>query len=1205
MALRARLTILVAAVWILGTPGTPAAIQADRRPQPDFDVRAGRPPAAPLPLAVEQRGRAAGRRVRLDRDTGAVRVLEDANLGGPPRATAATLRGILASNARLLGLLPSDLSSLTPVRDYTSGSTGLRHVTFTQSVDGIPVFDSAITMHLGTDGTIVRITSNAARTDGRSGPAILTAEAAMQAVASDLGRSTPGTTASLAWLPVEGRLTLAWHVVAPVSADEIYDELVSAASGEVLLRRNRVRFAQSSGRVAQSDAMLRLDPRQPDAMPLGSGGCPPAVNFLLRSLDAPFRDSATVVANTGRLQGNNVHVYRGAAPNESAAGTYDGTQWVFDFPFNTQGSAETGLFFGLNFVHDFFYDLGFDEAAGNFQQDNFGRGGLGGDVLKANARASGRNNANFTFAPDGTSPTINMFLWDGTGCWAQDVDGDGTLDLDGDYDFDIVIHEFHHGVSLRLNTSFTGDEAGAIGEGGGDFFAYSVSGNPSLAEYAAPPEGIRSVNAKGYADWSCLLGIICEVHDNGEIWANVLWDVRERFGLDLVRGSEAAAINEVHQLYVDALKLSPPSPTMLDMRDAMLQADALRNAGTPSANFCRIWEPFAARGMGVNATDTQDNGFNQVVAGYGVPAGCQPPPAPPTVTVTATTPSASEAGPVNGVFTITRSDISQTALIVNYSVGGTATPGTDYVALSGSVAIPAGAAGATVTVVPIDDTALENNETVVLALRPVSSYVVGTPSSATVTIASDDVAPDLVETALTVPRVGGSLATLSVNDTAKNQGTGASTTSTTYFYLSQNLALDTADAMIGSRSVPALAVGETSSGTATVTLPDGLAAGTYYVFAKADGPGSVVETLETNNTRWASILIGPDLVVTALTAPSAAGAGATIAVSDTTANQGGGLAPASTTRFYLSTNYTLDAGDVALESRAVPALDQGASSPFTTNVTVPAGTPTGTYYFMAKSDAGDAVPESSEANNVRYVLMRIGGDLYVSALSVPARAAAGDTIAVTDTTKNIGAGAVNASTTAFYLSANLSLDASDVRLQPDRDVPPLAAGAYSAVTTAVTLPPVAAGTWYVLANADDAGVVPEVQETNNLRWGTLMVGPDLTVSTVVAPTTAVAGATIAVTDTVKNAGAAGAGPSITRYYLSTNASLDAGDRLLDGTRSVPAIGGGLSNTGSASVVIPAGLTGTWYLFAVADDTGLVAEASETNNKSYARAMQIQ
>ena len=110
-------------------------------------------------------------------------------------------------------------------------------------------------------------------------------------------------------------------------------------------------------------------------------------------------------------------------------------------------------------------------------------------------------------------------------------------------------------------------------------------------------------------------GHLLRVHANGEIWANVLWEVRERFRRDLVRGSEAAAINEAHQLYIDALELSPPAPTMLDMRDAMLLADELRQPGMPqSPQFCALWESFAGRGMGVNATDTADNGLNRVTA---------------------------------------------------------------------------------------------------------------------------------------------------------------------------------------------------------------------------------------------------------------------------------------------------------------------------------------------------------------------------------------------------------------------------------------------------------------------------------------------------------------------------------------------------------------------------------------------------------------
>jgi hypothetical protein len=75
----------------------------------------------------------------------------------------------------------------------------------------------------------------------------------------------------------------------------------------------------------------------------------------------------------------------------------------------------------------------------------------------------------------------------------------------------------------------------------------------------------------------------------------------------------------------------------------------------------------------------------------------------PTINVTATDSAASESGPENGTFTITRTGSSGN-LTVFYSVSGSATSGSDYSAISTSVAIPNGSTSATVTVVPIDDT---------------------------------------------------------------------------------------------------------------------------------------------------------------------------------------------------------------------------------------------------------------------------------------------------------------------------------------------------------------------------------------------------------------------------------------------------------------------------------------------------------------------
>ncbi len=1093
-------------------------------------------------------------------------------------------------------------------------------MTFAQSFDGIPVFDGTVSVHIDSTGEVVRVTSSAARGEGRVRAPKLTAEDAATVAAGDVAPGAPfapvrvgsstgsgvarfargsflqDVTTSLVWFAMDGGARLAWHVeLEPDGVPQFYDVLVDAETGELLLRRNRVLDANGTGRVVQSTSTQAIDPRLPDAMPVGAAACPPPTNHEVRDLTAPFRDPATVLSDSGLLSGNNVHVFRGDTVTEGALGTFDGTNWSFDFPFNSAESAETALFFALNFAHDFFYDLGFDEAAGNFQANNFARGGVGGDPIAAIARAGGRNNASFQKAREGSSPIIRMFLWDGTGCWSEDVDGDGLQDIDGDFDTDIVLHEFHHGVSHRLNTSFNGNEAGAIGEGGSDFFAYSINNNTLLAEYARPG-GLRSVNDKTYNDWTCANGFFCEVHDNGEIWVNVLWDIRERFRVDLVRGSEAAAINESHQLYIDGLKLSPPLPTMLDLRDAMLQADALRNPGSPqSANFCALWESFAARAMGVNATDTADNGFNRVGANFDVPAGCNAVPGLPPVTLSVSDATATEAGTTSGVFTISRQEASDTA-VVNFTLTGTAARGTDYVSSPLTATIPAGALSVDVPIVPIDDAALEPNETVIMTLRSGPGYIVGTPSVGTVTIVSEDVAPDFTVTALTVPAIGGAGLTLTVSDTTKNQGTGASGASTTLFYLSVDAAINAGDSIIGTRPVPGLAIGASDTATTTLTVPETTGSGSFWVIAKADGLEVISESGETNNTRIALVRIGPDLTVSALTAPASAGPGTSILVSDTTKNVGAGAATASSsTRFYLSANFTIDSGDYALEAHGVGPLAPDGSTATTTTVTIPMDVPTGTFYLYAVSDDGNAITEPLETNNTRFVMLRVGPDLFISAMTAPTRASAGATIAVTDTTKNIGGGGAGSSTIGFYLSANLTLDAGDFRVAGTRAVGPLDAGASSLGTTTLVLPAVLPGTWFLMANADDTYTVAETQEINNVRYTTVYIGPDLSVSTMNAPVSVVAGTTMTITDTVRNYGVDPAAPSTTRYYLSLNGALDASDIQLDAERTVPALGVNGFSTGSVTVHVPTGISGSYFLLAVADAAGVVAESSELNN----------
>jgi extracellular elastinolytic metalloproteinase len=90
------------------------------------------------------------------------------------------------------------------------------------------------------------------------------------------------------------------------------------------------------------------------------------------------------------------------------------------------------LFYANNMIHDVLHRYGFDEEAGNFQVNNYGRGGTGGDAVNAEAAdGGGINNANFsTPALDGGAPRMQMFLWPGNPLGPQNqvvVDGVGTF----------------------------------------------------------------------------------------------------------------------------------------------------------------------------------------------------------------------------------------------------------------------------------------------------------------------------------------------------------------------------------------------------------------------------------------------------------------------------------------------------------------------------------------------------------------------------------------------------------------------------------------------------------------------------------------------------------------------------------------------------------------------------------------------------------
>lgn len=314
----------------------------------------------------------------------------------------------------------------------------------------------------------------------------------------------------------------------------------------------------------------------------------------------------------------------------------------------------TNLFFQTNRFHDRMYAYGFTEAARNFQTNNFGRGGAGNDHVLAEAQDGAtekctplscpRNNANFATPPDGQSGRCQMYIWDAP-----------TPDRDGDLDMDIIFHELGHGVNGRLHGNaggLAGNAGGGMNEGWADFISrgmladaaedpngvypmgayatYQMStcgtwgSNPAASYYYGirnyPYAPIANVGANGkphnpltleyvdpgktryaalegaFAD-SCAIGNTAnQVHNVGNVWATALNEVRAKivgqFGFPT--GNDRMML-----LVIDGMKLNPTNPTLIQARDSIIEADRL---GFSCASEQQIWEGFAARGWGFNAS---------------------------------------------------------------------------------------------------------------------------------------------------------------------------------------------------------------------------------------------------------------------------------------------------------------------------------------------------------------------------------------------------------------------------------------------------------------------------------------------------------------------------------------------------------------------------------------------------------------------------
>ena len=254
--------------------------------------------------------------------------------------------------------------------------------------------------------------------------------------------------------------------------------------------------------------------------------------------------------------------------------------------------------------------------------------------MKSEAQdGSGVNNANFTVAPDGSSPKIQMFLWTLT-----------DPALDGDFDSGIIVHEYGHGISTRLvggpsNVSCLSNSQ-QPGEGLSDWWALAYTARPgdqatdprTIGTYVLgePTDGF-GIRTQSYTTdpsfnthtYESIQGMAIP-HGVGEVWGQAAWEVywalvgAHGFDPDLANAAGGAG-NQRMMLYVnEGLKNTACSPTFTDVRDGIIQA-AIDNYG--GEDVCRLWDGFANFGLGIDAV-SGDPESTSPTNGFQVPASC-------------------------------------------------------------------------------------------------------------------------------------------------------------------------------------------------------------------------------------------------------------------------------------------------------------------------------------------------------------------------------------------------------------------------------------------------------------------------------------------------------------------------------------------------------------------------------------------------------
>ena len=582
----------------------------------------------------------------------------------------------VAERAAALGAAEgADADALVVTDAHADPSTGLTFVYLAQTIGGVPVDVGRVVVGLGQDGAPFHVAGAlvpgvaAARPQA---PALSAAEAGVAAARA----AAPGTAADgtdlVYVVEVEGRLRLAWRVLLPETAEadgpHRWRVDVDATTGAEIARTDLVlREGISEGDTPLSPvvpAAAPFLPERPSPVPLVPSAVAGSYRVYALPTESPAHagdpaaDLRTLAADPHDAlaspygwhdtdgvagpehtitRGNNVNAEPGPTMTPPRTPPDGGPGLAFDFPFDPAlappanlDAGVTNAFYWLNVAHDVLYQYGFTEAAGNFQQNTYGRGGLGGDAVLAYVQDPFlTNGGTFGITPEGVSPTMRIGPWTYT-----------APPRDIAFDASVVVHEYAHGLSNRLvggPTVLCLNGAEQPGEGWSDLVAILLTMRPGDTRYT--PRGIAAygtgqgpgatirpapystdfaVNPYTYGDTRTMLG----THAVGFVWATavweVVWDLIDAYGFSPdVYDADGTAGNQIAlRLLVAGLKLTPCSPGFVDAREGIMAADRALYGGVHQA---LLWAAFARRGLGGGAIQGSSNVLTDNVEAFDIP----------------------------------------------------------------------------------------------------------------------------------------------------------------------------------------------------------------------------------------------------------------------------------------------------------------------------------------------------------------------------------------------------------------------------------------------------------------------------------------------------------------------------------------------------------------------------------------------------------